>query len=61
MTFYGRRKVEDHQPFKFPILCIVIVVVVVVTLFYIDLYFNTVFLVSFMRMYSKLIKIDGND
>ena len=25
MTFYGRRKSEDHQPFKFPILCIVII------------------------------------
>ena len=24
MTFYGRRKSEDYQPFKFPILCIVI-------------------------------------
>ena len=23
--FYGRRKSEDHQPFKFPILCIVII------------------------------------
>ena len=25
LTFYGRRKSEDHQPFKFPILCIVII------------------------------------
>ena len=25
MTFYGRRKSEDHQLFKFPILCIVII------------------------------------
>ena len=24
LTFYGRRKSEDHQPFKFPIICIVI-------------------------------------
>ena len=24
-TFYGRRKSEDYQPFKFPILCIVII------------------------------------
>ena len=24
-TFYGRRKSEDHQPFKFPIICIVII------------------------------------
>ena len=25
MTFYGRRKSEDHRPFKFPILRIVII------------------------------------
>ena len=25
LTFYGRRKSEDHQPFKFPIICIVII------------------------------------
>ena len=25
MNFYGHRKSEDHQPFKFPILCIVII------------------------------------
>ena len=25
MTFYGRRNSEDYQPFKFPILCIVII------------------------------------
>ena len=25
LTFYGRRKSQDLQPFKFPILCIVII------------------------------------